>query len=152
MHAGRELAASYQSESEQLLRGQGDHSLDLVLDWVEAIFAAGRGEFEASRTRALPALATAEDAGELLMVGGLAMVLGRIDLWTGNAGSAHERLQPVREAFTGAGFGLLCEVTIDMWAVDIEALLACGSLDEASALAQDLFDRARATTNPTRSR
>ena len=148
-HAGnRELAASYQSESEQLLRGQGDHSLDLVLDWVEAIFAAGRGEFEASRTRALPALATAEDAGELLMVGGLAMVLGRIDLWTGNAGSAHERLQPVREAFTGAGFGLLCEVTIDMWAVDIEALLACGSIDEASALAQDLFDRARATTNP----
>ena len=144
----RELAMSYQIESEQLLRGQGDHGLDLVLDWIAAMFAADRGEFEASRTRALEVLAIAEDAGLSLFAAGLAIVVARVDLWTGQAGSAHERLQPLRDTYIGAGFGLLCEVSLDMWAVDIESLLACGSIDEAGAIAQDLLDRARAGSNP----
>jgi DNA-binding NarL/FixJ family response regulator len=144
----RELARRHLADSQQLVRGQGDHSLDLMLTWIETLFAAERGELEQANAHGLQALDAAEESGDPIISCAVSEVLAAVELWTGQPGSAHDRLQSVRDAWYSAGFSFLGALTLPLWSIDIEALIACNQLDEAQALLDELLERARKSENP----
>jgi DNA-binding CsgD family transcriptional regulator len=125
---------------------------DLASDtWVafgEAIFAARRGDLEDARAAAERAVALCRAGNDLLIESLGIFVLASVDLWTGDPGQAHARLNAVRESFLARGFGFVGALTTDMWAVEAEALIALGRLDDAERVADDLAERARVVENP----
>jgi DNA-binding CsgD family transcriptional regulator len=76
------------------------------------------------------------------------MDLAWIDLRTGQAAAAHDRLSPIRESFTAKGFGLLASISLELWTTDIEALIAGGHVDQAQFIVDELLGRAHKTENP----
>lgn len=114
----------------------------------EAVFALRRGELEHAREAADRAIAIAQAIGDLLIEELPIMTLAALDLWAGQPAAAHARAHALRTSFTADGFGLIGALTLDMWALDIEALIALTRLDEAQALADDLSNRARIIENP----
>jgi DNA-binding CsgD family transcriptional regulator len=114
----------------------------------EAMFAARRGDLDDAREAAHQAVVFCRAASDVLIELFPVVVLASIDLWTGHHEQAHERLHTLRESFVAKGFGFLGALTIDIWAVDVEALIALGRLDEAERVADDLADRARTVENP----
>ena len=148
-HAGnRELAERHCATVEVAIRDQGDHSLDLWLAWGDALFAAGRGELEEARTLARDAIDLAERIADRLIAALPTIVLATVELWTTSPATAHELLCPVRESFLANGFGFVGSLLLGLWWCDIEALIACGRLDEAESVLDDLRSRASASENP----
>jgi DNA-binding CsgD family transcriptional regulator len=90
----------------------------------------------------------AERIGHPLFAELPATLLAYIDLWTGEPSAAHDRMNRFRESFLSSGFGFIGSLTLDLWTVDIEALIACGRLDEAQSVVDDLIQRANDVHNP----
>ena len=147
---GRDLEAAerHRIASAELDREQGHHPHDLLHVWLEGLSTAGRGEFEAARARAVPALELGERIGHPLFATLPTTLLALLELWTGQPAAAHDRLRPFREAFLASGFGFMGSLTLDLWSIDIEALIACGRLDEAQLVFEDLLRPARGSKNP----
>lgn len=144
-HAGNvEIAETLQTASREL--PQDDDGLWQA--YGEALFAGRRGDVEHAREAAARAIAIAQAANDVLLEALTIMVLATLDLWAGQPATAHDRLHPVRTSFTATGFGFLGALTLDLWALDIEALISMTRLDEAQALADDLSQRARTAANP----
>ena len=139
-----DLAESLQAASREA--PQDDH--DLWLTYGEALSAVRRGDVELARKAADRAVAIAQAANDLLIEALTIMVLATLDLWAGQPATAHGRLHAVRTSFTATGFGFLGAFTLDMWALDIEALIAMTRLEEAQEVADDLSNRARIVENP----
>jgi DNA-binding CsgD family transcriptional regulator len=57
-------------------------------------------------------------------------------------------LNPLREAFLSSGFGFIGSLSLGLWSVDVEALIALGRLDEAQPVLDDLLARAKRSGNP----
>jgi len=144
----REVAERYCATVDAAIRDQGDHSLDLWLAWSDALFAAGRGDLEQARTLARDAIELAQRIADPLVASHPTIVLAMVELWTGSAACAHELLCPVRESFLASGFGLMGSLVLGLWWCDIEALIACGRLDEAGLVLDDLRSRAGTAENP----
>jgi len=144
----RDAAERHQLESEALVREQGDHELDLWLMWGESLRAVGRGELDCARVAAVQAAAMAELTANPLIESGPATVLASVELWSGRSAAAHELLSPVRESFLSSGLGFMGSLSLALWSVDIEALVACGRLEEAQVVVDDLLHRARGSGNP----
>jgi DNA-binding CsgD family transcriptional regulator/tetratricopeptide (TPR) repeat protein len=123
-------------------------SLQYWLASGESMFAARRGDLDHARKAADRAVALCRANNDLLIELFGLIVLASIDLWTGDPEHAHARLHAVRESFVSRGFGFVGSLTIDMWAVDAEALIALGRLDDAACVADDLAERARVVANP----
>jgi DNA-binding CsgD family transcriptional regulator len=126
----------------------GDDGLELWLACGEAMFAAARGQLEYARTAAQSALELAEREHDPLIRGHPMIVLASVDLWTGAPHDAHERIHRLRESFTAKGFGFIGAMSIPIWSLDIEALIARGRLDEAQPVVEDLLNRSRTAENP----
>ena len=114
----------------------------------QAMFAARRGDLEDAREAAHRAVAIAEAARDVLVGAFPVMVLAAVDLWTGQAEKAHDRLSLLRDSLIAKGFGFLGALSLDMWALDVEALVAMSRLEDAQRIADDLFARARVVANP----
>jgi DNA-binding CsgD family transcriptional regulator len=132
----------------QAVSDQGESSLDLYIAWGEAISTAGRGQLEQARAQAGQAMEMAERMGDILIGLLPTTVLATLDLWTGRPTSAHELLRSVREPLLATGFGFIGSMTLGLWSLDIEALIACERLDEAQLVLDDLIARARSAKNP----
>jgi DNA-binding NarL/FixJ family response regulator len=130
------------------MREQGHRFVDMWALYGEALFAAGRGELDASRAHATEALAAAEQTGDALYEMLSATVVAEVDLLDGDELAAHSRIAPFRESATGKGLGFIGSYTLPLWTVDIEALIALGRLDEAERVAADLSERSAASANP----
>jgi DNA-binding CsgD family transcriptional regulator len=130
------------------VREQGDYSLDLWLVWGESLFTAGRGELEQAGMLARRAVALAEQSADVLIGALPSIVLASVELWAGRPRNAHNVLGPVREALTSAGFGMVGSLTLGLWSVDIEALIACGELEEGQRVSAELLTRAGSSDNP----
>ncbi len=126
----------------------GDDHLDLWLACGKAMLAAARGEPESARAAAELALERAEREHDPLIGAFPIIVLASVELWNGNPAEAHERLHRVRESFVAEGFGFIGALSLPLWSIDIEALIACGQLDEAGRVVEDLLKRSRAAENP----
>ena len=144
----REAAERHLLASAELIRDQGLEHWDTAHMHFEALFAAGRGELEAARALAIPALELSERINNPVYTVLPLTLLACLDLWTGQPAAAHDRLRPFREAFLSSGFGFIGSVSIPMWWVDIEALVALDRLDEAQPVLDDLLRRARHVENP----
>lgn len=148
-HAGNVEAAKRLHGAARAAMGDQDRATnDLWLKCGEAMFAARRGELEDARQAANEAVGLAHEANDPLIESFALMVLGAIDLWTGRPDQAHDRLHRLREGFIGKGFGFLGALTLDMWATDVEALIALDRLDDAQRVADDLVTRAEIVGNP----
>lgn len=121
---------------------------DLWPTMAAAMFALRRGELEHAREAADRAIAIAQALGDLLIEEFPIMVLAALDLWAGQPAAAHARAHALRTSFTADGFGFISALTLDMWTLDIEALIAMTRLEEAQELADDLSNRARIVENP----
>src|SRR5262249_11629866 len=143
-----EAAERHRIASAELDRDQGHHDHDLLHLYLEALFAAGRGELEGARALAVPAMELAERIGHPLFAELPATLLAYLDLWTGEPSAAHDRMHRFRESFLASGFGFIGSLTLDLWTVDIEALIACGRLDDAQLVLDDLRRRATDVQNP----
>ena len=143
--AERLHAASRQDGSEQ-----GDLMLDMWLTSGDAMFAARRGDFDHARAAAHEATTLTHAINDRLMEAFPIMVLASIDLWTGRPDKAHEQLYQLRERLVARGFGCLGAPFLDMWTVDIEALITLGRFDEAQQIVDDLSARARDRREPER--
>ncbi len=143
-----EAAERHRLVSAELDRDEGNHDQDLLHMWVEGLFAAGRGEFGRARRLAVSALELAEETGNPLFAGTPATVLACVDLWTGQPAAAHDRLGTMRDSFVSTGFGFMGSLWLGLWAVDVEALIALGRLDEAQVVSDDLLERAPRSENP----
>lgn len=141
--AERLHAASRQDGSEQ-----GDLMLDMWLTSGDAMFAARRGDFDHARAAAHEATTLTHAINDRLMEAFPIMVLASIDLWTGRPDKAHEQLYQLRERLVARGFGCLGAPFLDMWTVDIEALITLGRFDEAQQIVDDLSARAETVGNP----
>ena len=147
----REDAERLRTSTAELVRDQGEHDLDLWLMWGESLFAAGRGELERARVAAVEAVEVAEQIANPLIAMLPTTVLASVELWTGDPIAAHDRLSPVRESFLSSGLGFLGSMTLGLWSVDIEALIACGRPDDARPILDDLLRRAPDSENPNAS-
>lgn len=143
-----QAAEEHRITSAELDRDQGNHDHDVVHVYLEALFAAGRGELEAARALAVPALEMAERIGNPNFAVLPTTLLAYIDLCTGDPTAAHDRLRAMREPFLASGFGFIGSLTLELWSVDIEALIACGRLGEAELVLDDLLRRAGDVENP----
>jgi DNA-binding CsgD family transcriptional regulator len=144
----RKLAQQHLTDSQQLVRGQGDDALDQLLTWAETVFAADRGEPERAHALGLHALDKAQEAGDPVIACGVSEILAAVELWVGQPGRAHERLQPVRDSWYSAGLRFLGALSLPLWSIDIEALIASNRLDEAQVVLEDLLERAHRSENP----
>ena len=143
-----EAAERHRIASAELVRDQGNDALDLLHMYLEALFGAGRGELEAARALAVPVLELAERFGNPNYAVLPLTLLARLELWTGQPTAAHDRLRPFRESFISSGFGFIGSLSLGLWSVDIEALVALDRLDEAQPVLDDLLRRARDPENP----
>jgi DNA-binding CsgD family transcriptional regulator len=147
-HAGNPAAAEeHRRATDDAVEIASDDGLFWNL-WVDSWLAAGRGELERARALAEEGMASVQRSGGQSGEIPMAMVLGVVDLWTGNAAAAHERLEAVRERAVEGGWGLMGAMALGLWSTDIEALIALDRLDEAEALLDDLVARVHASENP----
>jgi DNA-binding CsgD family transcriptional regulator len=121
---------------------------DIVLLWADSFFAAGRGELAQARAKAEQSLAMGADHGVPTVSFNASIVLSQLDVWSGQAAAAHERMHTLRESFVSEGFGAIGFYTLGLWTLDIEALIALGRLDDAETVLRDLTRRARRAKNP----
>lgn len=77
-----------------------------------------------------------------------AITLAQIDLWSGLAEAAHAQMRTLRESLVAGGFGAIGSLTVGLWTLDIEALIALDQLDQAELVLDDLASRARRVGNP----
>jgi len=148
-HAGnRDIAERHRTRAVEAMREQGEPSLDLWAAWGDALFAAGRGELEQARELAQAAVSLADQIGDVLMGSCPKITLASVELWTGRPETSHELLRSMRESFLASGFGFIGSLSLGQWSCDIEALIACGRLDEAESVLDDLLSRASASKNP----
>lgn len=126
-------------------RGQ-DTTVDIRFLWADSFFAAGRGDLSEARAKAQQSLDI--DHASVGLSFNASIVLAQVDLWSGQAAAAHERMHTIRESFISNGFGAIGFYTLGLWTLDIEALIALGRLEEADALIDDLTSRARRAKNP----
>ena len=143
----RDIAERHRATVELAIRDQGDHGLDLWLAWGDALFAAGRGELDQARTLARDAIELAERIADPLIAALPTIVLATVELWTASPATAHELVCPVRESFLSSGLGYVGSLLLGLWWCDIEALVACGRLDDAESVLEDLLSRASASEN-----
>lgn len=144
----RDAAELHLASATDALRAQGEYSLDLWLVWGESLFIAGRGDLDEALEVAARAVAMAEQSADLLIGALPASVLASVRLWTGRPEAAHAILAPIRESFVASGFGIVGSLTLGLWTIDIEALIASGALDDAQLVVDELRARVRASENP----
>jgi DNA-binding CsgD family transcriptional regulator/tetratricopeptide (TPR) repeat protein len=148
-HAGNvETAEHLHAGCREAREDPDDVASDTWVAFGEAAFAARRGDLEHARAAGERAVALCRAGNDLLIESLGIFVLASIDLWTGDPEHAHARLHAIRESFVSRGFGFVGALTTDMWAVDAEALITLGRVDEAQRVADDLADRARVVENP----
>ena len=70
--------------------------------------------------------------------------LAAVELLEGQPAAAHARLKEQREWMRSIGFGPAGYGRAKVWWLDVEALIALGSLDEAEDVLSELWDRAEA--------
>lgn len=118
--------------------------------WFDSWAAASRGELERAQsvaTDGLRACLTVWNEAAPIVVP-YNTVLAAVELWSGSAGAAHERLRAVRVRTLASSFNVFAAMTISLWSCDVEALIALGELDESAQVLADMRDRARRTDNP----
>jgi DNA-binding NarL/FixJ family response regulator len=121
---------------------------DIELLAVESFFAAGRGELGQARAQAQQSLDLCARHAAMGLSILPAMLLSQLDLWSGQAAAAHERMHTLRASLVNDGLGAIGFLTLGLWTLDIEALIALGRLDDADAVLRDLTSRARRAANP----
>jgi DNA-binding NarL/FixJ family response regulator len=141
----RELAEQLTAQATDAQQQVADTQADLYLTWLEAFCATRDGHLDRARTTATKAIELAARIGDNFNWSFATAILAETELWTGQAGRAHERLAPLRNAFRGTVVGSL---TLPFWSYDIEALIALGRLEEADEIAADLLNCAREAVNP----
>ena len=149
MYAGNlEVAERHHAAAASAAADHGEEWLDLWATSAEAMLAAARGDLDQARTAAHRAIELADRIHDPLIRMLPVEVLASVELWTGNPANAHELLHPLRESFTAKGFGFIGSHSLKLWSCDIEALIACGRLEEAGRVLDDLHERSRAADNP----
>jgi len=143
-----ELAAQHTDETVELTRQMDDEQGECYALWLQAFVAARQGKLDEARARATDAIEVAGRIGDQFIVAFSTAILAGTELWTGQPEAAHKRLPQLREALVGGGRGFVGSLTLNLWSYDIEALIALGRLNEAEAILDDLFDRARGAANP----
>ena len=128
-------------------RGQYDFKFEFLLAWAESFFAAGRGELTQARQKAQAALDMCLDRVSPNLDFWAAVTLAQVDVWSGLPQAAHERLGGLRESRLAGGFGAIGFLTLGMWTVDIDALIALDRRDAADRVFDDLNRRARRAKN-----
>jgi DNA-binding CsgD family transcriptional regulator len=121
---------------------------DIFFLWADSFFAAGRGDLEQARAKAEHSRQMCADVGNPGLLMNASMMLSQLDLWTGQAAAAHERMREARQAAVREGFGAIGFYTIGLWTLDIEALITLGRFDDAEAVLGDLTWRAQRAENP----
>ena len=144
----RDVAERHRAAAEQAIHGQDEAMLELWVAWGESLFAAGRGELEKARASAQRAIGMSERSNDMLLRSLPTIVLASVELWTGRPASAHTLLSPLRQSYLSSGLGWVGSLVLGLWSYDIEALLACGHIDEAHVVLDDLYHRAADCANP----
>ena len=144
----REAAESHRLIADRILRDQGIDNLDAWLAWAKALFALDRGELVAGRAHATEAVGISNRIGDVLIAAMGEPLLASAELWLGEPAAAHDRLHRVRPPRLENGLGFLGSMTLPLWSIDIEALIALGRLDEAEPVLNDLLARAQRSGNP----
>ena len=140
----REVAEQLTTEATEAQQQVADPQAGLYLTWLQAFCAARDGHLDRARTRATKAIELAARIGDNFNSSFATAILAETELWTGQAGPAHERLAPLRDAFRS----IVGSLTLPFWSYDVEALIALGRLDEADQIGGDLLDWAREAENP----
>jgi DNA-binding CsgD family transcriptional regulator len=146
--AGNPEQAERYTAAAQAMHQAGDDQVDAFLLWLEAFVAARHGELDRARVQANEATALASRVGDHFTVAWSTTILAETELRTGHPDRAHQRLADLREAIVGGNSGFVGSLTLPFWWCDIEALIAVGELDDASAVLNHLFERARRAENP----
>lgn len=126
----------------------GDEQGESYVRWLQAFVAARRGALDEARERANDGIVVASRIGDHFIVAFSSEILAAVELWSGQPDAAHERLAPLREAMVGGGSGFVGSLTLPLWSLDIEALIALGRLEESAPVLDDLLSRARRADNP----
>ena len=144
----RDAAESHWLIADRILRDQGIDFFDVWLEWAQAAFALGRGELAAGRAHATRSVEIADRIGEVLIGIWCETHVASADLWLGDPSAAHDRLHRVRPPRLENGLGIVGSLSLPMWSIDIEALIALGRLDGAQPVVDDLLARAHRSGNP----
>ncbi len=126
----------------------GDEQGESYVRWLQAFVAARHGDLDETRARANDGIEVATRIGDHFIAAFSAEIAAAVELWSGQADAAHERLAPLREAMVGGGSGFVGSLTLPLWSLDIEALIALERLEESAPVLDDLLSRARRAENP----
>jgi DNA-binding CsgD family transcriptional regulator len=129
------------------MAGPGSTTDGLALAPVQALIRAWQGDVEGARAAAQPSLARAMQTGFAAVVGRSLHALGFLELSLGNALAAHRHLSLMAELHLKAGLrepGVLGFVPDE-----IEALIALGELEKATAMLEPFEERARTLNRRT---
>jgi DNA-binding CsgD family transcriptional regulator len=111
---------------------------------MDTAYALRSGDLGAARTTVEQGLRQAEPTGELWKTARFTALLAEVELLSGAPAAAHDRLKEQREWLGSIGYGPAGYARANLWAMDIEALISLGRLDEAQELLPELSRRAEA--------
>jgi DNA-binding CsgD family transcriptional regulator len=124
-----------------------DAQTDSYVLWLRAFSALHGGDLVEARSRALEAMEVATGLGDHFIASFSSAIVAATDLGSGNPAAAHARLPELRDGLMAGEGGFVGSLTLPFWSLDIEALIALGSLDEAASVLAHLSARARGASN-----
>ncbi len=141
-----ELCDQHRQAAEEALGEYAEGEMWLVC--IDAACALDRGDLAVARERAKHGLAQSVRTDRVWQSTRLTPVLAAVELLSGQPERAHARLEELREWLVSSGFGPAGSSRADVWSLDIEALVAMGSLDEAEEVLVELRRRAKLSGSP----
>jgi DNA-binding NarL/FixJ family response regulator len=111
---------------------------------LDAKFAIGYGDLTAARAKVEQGLALAEGTGAVLHASRFMALLASVELLSGQPEIADVRLREQRERLESIGFGPAGYGRINIWSLNLDALIQLGKLEDAETLLAELRSRADA--------
>jgi DNA-binding NarL/FixJ family response regulator len=136
------LAEQHRQAAEE---GLGEFA-ELLIQQValDAKFALRSGDLVGARTKVDRGLELAERTGAALQTNRFIALLAWVELLAGHPEKAHTHLKEQREWLHSIGYGRAGYSKAYFWSLDLEALVAMGSLDEAEDVLGEFRARAEA--------
>lgn len=121
--------------------------------WFRSWSATGRGDYDGARAAAQEGVDVCRRlaAADAPIIAPLSIALAAAELAGGDAQAAHERLTEVRRRVRTGGLGVFASMTVGLWSVDVDALLALSRPEEAGRLAAEMLQLAAGSDNPAAS-
>ena len=145
----RDAAESHRLIADRVFRDQGMDNFDAWLEWAHGLFALGRGELADGEDTPSRRWRSHNRIGDVLIATWGELLVASADLWLEDpVGRPRSSTARTTGTLSRTDLGFWGSLTLPLWSIDIEALIALNRPDEAQPVLDDLLARAHRSGNP----